>query len=178
LLSGKEAIVLTFANQDWVDLAGSASTITAIFLDRPKARDLRPIGNLRLYNLTLSYPSYVREWGFLSLLSDTLLRLTLDNTLSLGSLDLLSELRVLEALRLSGGYSKDAKLPSLEALGELTNLKIIDLAAVRFANSDLSALWRLPHLARFDCPFYFPRGQVEKLKAHFSSLESNVLNPA
>src|SRR6185369_894890 len=82
----RATVALVFPSQDWINAISSAGSTRALFLDRPKAKDLGPIADLPLVHLSLSYPSYVKNRSFIERLT-TLVRLSLHNTLSLGSLD-------------------------------------------------------------------------------------------
>jgi hypothetical protein len=172
-LSGS-AIVLVFPNQAWIEAASSSSTIRALFLDRPKTKDLSPLANLPLFNLTVSYPSHVKDWGFLERFP-SLLRLSLHNTLSITSLESVGKLRGLEVFQLSGGYSKCLRLPSLVPLACCENLRVIDLANVRCADPSLRPLLSLSALRRFDCPLYWPADEVQALLCYNTALHSNFM---
>jgi hypothetical protein len=171
------AIALTFPNQAWVDLVSSARSVTALFLDRPKAKDLSAIANLPLTNLTMSYPSHVKDWSFLRRLP-TLIRLSLHNTLSLQDLELVRALSSLEVLQLSGGYSKPLRLPSLAPLADSRHLTAILLAAVHCTDWSLRPLFHLSSLRRFDCPLWWPSGEIRALTEHNKELNCNVNEPA
>jgi hypothetical protein len=174
LLLGRQSVRLVFPNQEWIDLTADSPQITSLFVDRPRARDLSPLSSLSLINFSVSYPSYVKDWSFLSSFS-SLLRLVLDNTLSIRDLEPLREFLNLEVLMISGGYSKTLKLPSLSPLSDLMRLKVVALAAVRFGCWDLGCLLRLPELCLFDCPLYWPKAEVMKLAQHKPHLISCAL---
>lgn len=174
LLLGQQSVRLVFPNQEWIDLTAGSAQITSIFVDRPKARDLSPLSSLSLINFSVSYPSNVKDWTFLSSFS-SLLRLVLANTLSIRDLDPLRKLLNLEVLMVSGGYSKTLKLPSLSPLSDLMRLKVVALAAIRFECWDVGCLLKLPELCLFDCPLYWPKEEVVKLARHKPQLISNAL---
>ena len=109
------AVALVFPTQAWVEAASSVGNITAIFLDRPKAKDLSAVSKLPLTNFTVSYPSYVKDWAFLQCMP-SLLRLSLHNTLPLPDLEPVRGLHALEVFQLSGGYGRCLTLPSLAPL--------------------------------------------------------------
>src|SRR5437667_8043760 len=136
LLFGQQSVRLVFPNQEWIDLTADSPQITSLFVDRPRARDLSPLSSLSLINFSVSYPSYVKDWSFLSSFS-SLLRLVLANTLSIRDLEPLREFLNLEVLMVSGGYSKTLKLLSLSPLSDLMRLKVVAFAAVRFECWDL-----------------------------------------
>jgi hypothetical protein len=169
----REAVMLTFPNQEWIDLVSKVQSITSLFLDRPRAPNLSPLTSLNLKNLTTSYPSHVKDWSFLEKFS-SLLRLSLHNTLSIQDLEPIRDLVKLEVIQLSGGYSKALRLLSLAPLANLKNLKVIDLAAVRFSDWSLSPLFQLSDLRRFDCPLNYPKEELSALKSHNPKLESNA----
>lgn len=172
LLQEKEHIVLIFPNQAWIDLAAEATWIKTIFIDRPSACDLSPLISLKLCNLSVSYPTRVKNWNFLSHFS-VLLRLALHNTLSIQDLEPLRSLTRLEVLELSGGYSSVLRLPSLAPISSLLRLKVISLASVRFKSWDLDCLLGLPDLCIFDCPLWWPKEEIAKLTDHNPKLISN-----
>jgi len=174
LLLGRQSVRLVFPNQEWIDLVAESPQITSLFVDRPRARDLSPLSSLRLFNFSVSYPSYVKNWSFLSSFS-SLVRLVLANTLSILDLEPLREFLNLEVLMVSGGYSKTLKLPSLSPLSDLIRLKVIALAAVRFECWDLDCLLKLPELCLFDCPQYWPKDEVMKLARSKPQLISNAI---
>jgi hypothetical protein len=174
LLLGRQSVRLVFPNQEWINLAAESPQITSLFVDRPRARDLSPLSSLRLSNFSVSYPSYVKDWSFLSSFS-SLVRLVLANTLSIQDLEPVREFLNLEVLMVSGGYSKVLKLPSLSPLSSLRRLKVIALAAVRFECWELDCLLNLPELCVFDCPLQWPKNEVMKLARHKPQLISNAL---
>jgi hypothetical protein len=171
LLSG-ETIMLTFPTQKWIELVARAKSVTSLFVDRPKAKDLNPLGALNLKNFTVSYPSHVKDWSFLQKFS-SLLRLALHNTLSIQDLEIVGGLKQLEVFQLSGGYSKVLRLPSLVPLAGLKNLKVIGFAGVRFKNWSLSPLFNSPELRRFDCPLWWPKEEISALARQNTKLCSN-----
>jgi hypothetical protein len=173
LLNG-EVVMLTFPNQEWINLAAKAQSVTSLFIDRPKAKDLSPLSDLNLKNFTTSYPSHVKNWSFLQKFS-SLVRLALHETLSIQDLESIRNLTKLEVFQLSGGFSKVLRLPSLAPLAELKNLKVIDLAAVRFKDWSLSPLFNLPELRRFDCPLWWPKEELSALARQNPKLSSNAL---
>ena len=165
------AIALTFPTQAWVEAASNVGTITALFIDRPKTKDLSAVSKLPLTNFTVSYPSHVRDWTFLERIP-SLLRLSLHNTLSLADLEPVRGLVALEGFQLSGGYSNWLTLPSLAPLAACSRLAVIDLAAVRCVDSSLRPLFGLAALRRFDCPLSWPRTEVEALLKHNKAIHS------
>jgi hypothetical protein len=70
-------IALGFPNQAWIDMLAEAQNLRALDIKAPRARDLRPLANLDLFHLTLSYPSFVKDWSFIGAMP-SLLRLALD----------------------------------------------------------------------------------------------------
>lgn len=172
LLQGPD-VALTFPNQAWIDIIPSAQHLRSIYVDRPRARDLSPVASLSLINLTMSYPSHVKEWSFLRQLKQ-LKRLSLHNTLSLVDLEVTSELRDLGIFELDGGYSKPLCLPSLHPLGRLIKLKAILMAAVKFSDWSLVPIYGLKELRRFNCPKYWPKQEIAGLLRARPSVVCNV----
>jgi hypothetical protein len=166
------AVALTFPTQAWVEAASYAGSITALFIDRPKATDLSPVSKLPLTNFTVSYPSRIKDWAFLQGMH-SLARLSLHNTLSLSHLEPVRGLVALEVLQLSGGYSKWLELPSLAPLASCSRLAVIDLAATRCVDPSLRPLFGLTSLRRFDCPLSWPRAEVEALFEHNKAILSD-----
>jgi len=167
---------LVFPNQEWIDLAAASPQITSLFVDRPKARDLTPLSSLNLINFSVSYPTYVRDWSFLSGFR-SLLRFVLANTVSIKDLEPLRELLELEVCMVSGGHSQVLRLPSLSPLSDLTRLKVVVLAAVRFDCWDLRCVAKLPDLCLFEGPLYWPKDELIRRARHKPELTSNALEP-
>ena len=166
-------VALGFPNQAWIDMLGDAQHLRAIDIKAPRARDLHPLAKLDLFHLTLSYPSFVKDWSFLRSMS-SLLRLALDNTLSLQDLKPVQRLSRLEVIRLSGGFSKTLRLPSLAPLAHLENLRAVLLASLRFEDWSLFPLFGLPDLKRFDSPLSCPKDQFHMLLRYNPRLSSNL----
>jgi hypothetical protein len=175
LLAGRQSVRLLDPDQEWINLVAESPHITSLFLDQPRARDLSPLSSLKLINFSVSYPSQVKNWSFLSSFT-SLVRLVLANTLSIRDLDTLRNFHNLEVLMVSGGYSKKLQLPSLSPLSELTRLKVIVLAAVRFESWDLTMLHQLPELCLFDCPLSWPKSELMNLARNKPHLISNALD--
>jgi hypothetical protein len=133
---------------------------------------LSAVSKLPLVNLTVSYPSHVKNWTFLQQMH-SLLRLSLHNTLSIQDLEPVRSLVGLEVLQVSGGYSKWLELPSLAPLASCSKLFVIDLAAVRCADTSLRPLFGLTALRRFDCPLSWPKAEVEALFEHNKAIHSD-----
>lgn len=172
-LLNNSAVALIFPSQAWIDVAASVPTITALFIDRPKAKDLNSLANLSLINLTVSYPSRVKDWTFLQRIP-SLLRLSLHNTLSLPDLEAVRSLPCLEVFQLSGGYSSSLRLPSLSPLADCRRLTAIDLVAIRCTDWSLKPLFGLSALRRFDCPLWWPSTELHAFLAHNKVLQCNV----
>ena len=172
LLNGHE-ISLWRPKQDWIDLLKDASHVRALFIAQPRARSLHAVASLNLFNLSLSYPSFVKDWSFLTGMQ-SLIRLALHNTLSMHDLEPVRTLSGLEVLQVSGGMSKNLQLPSLEPLAELKRLRVISLASVRFEDWSLFPLFGLPALERFDSPLYCPSDQFEMLRRYNPRVASNL----
>lgn len=168
------AVILTFPTQDWVDLVSSDSSITALFLDRPKANDLSGIANLTLSNLTISYPKPNTDWSFLGNLP-SLIRLSLQNTIAIQDIDWVRSLSALEVFQLSGGYSKALQLLSLAPLADAHHLTAILLASIRCTDWSLRTLFNLASLRRFDCPLWWPQDEVRALAEYNKHLKCNVI---
>ena len=176
-LFGGPFVALAFPDQSWIDLASEVHTITALFVDRPRAKDLSRIANLPLQNFTASYPARATDWSFLERLS-ALTRLSVHNTASFDGLAAVATLEQLEVFQLSGGYSSVLRLPSLAPLGACRRLVAILLAAVRCTDWGLEPIRRLPFLRRFDCPLWWPRAEIEALINHRDGVTSNVTEQA
>ena len=104
----------------------------------------------------------------------SLLRLALDNTLSLQDLKPVQRLSRLEVIRLSGGFSKTLRLPSLAPLAQPQNLRAVLLASLRFEDWSLFPLFGLPDLKRFDSPLSCPKDQFHMLLRYNPRLSSNL----
>jgi len=172
LLQGA-SVSLVFPSQEWINLVADIETITALFIDRPSAKDMNPIANMNLYHLSMSYPTPVKDWSFIRNLT-SLQRLSLHNTLSIHSIEEVETLSLLEVFQLSGGYSKSLRLPSLRPLAECRRLVAILLAAVRFTDYSLQPLMNLPSLRRFDCPAWWPANELQSLLTHSKAISSNA----
>jgi hypothetical protein len=174
-INDRSELILTFPNQPWIDFIGAKTGVRALFLDRPRARDFAPVANLPLYNFSTSYPSYVRDWSFLGSMAGSMRRLVLHNTLSLPDLCVLSELKNLEVLILSGGYSTDARFDSVAPLTGLKKLRVIHFASVRFRDPSLAPLDRLPSLSRLDGPQWMT-SEIRSLRARIPHLQSQIFD--
>jgi hypothetical protein len=172
----RASVSLAFPNQEWINLAAQVGTISALFIDRPSAKDLSPISEMNLFHLSLSYPSRVKDWRFVRNLA-SLKRLSLHNTLSIQDIEEVGALSHLEVFQLSGGYSKSLQLPSLWPLAKCRPLVAVLLAAVRFTDYSLQPLLSLPSLQRFDCPMWWPANELQSLCAHNKVIGSNAIQP-
>lgn len=177
LLRDQESVRLIFPNQDWIDLVAQTPSIKAVYVDRPRARNLnlKPLTSLKLYHFSTSYPSGVKDWSFLAEIP-TLRKLALHNTLSIRGLEPLEKLTELEVLILSGGYSSVLHLSSLSVLINLKKLKAIFLAALRFESWNLDPVLGLPDLVCFDAPLYWPKEEIEKLARRRPKVTSNLFD--
>lgn len=174
LLSASE-VALSFPNQAWIDMLGEAEHLRALDIKAPRAQKLHPLAKLNLFHLTLSYPSFVKDWSFLQSMH-SLLRLALDNTLSLRSLDPVGHLSQLEVIRLSGGFSKVLHLPALTPLADLKHLRALLLASVHFTDWTLFPLFGLTGLRRFESPLSCPQEHFQMLLRYNPSVASNLLD--
>jgi hypothetical protein len=166
------AVALYSASSQWIQLLSQMKGVTAVFVDRPRTDDLSHLAELPLLTFSVSYPSRVNNWSFLQRL-DKLKRLSLHNTLTLGSLEPIQAMNNLEVLEVSGGYSTDLRLPSLEPVSHLKRLKTILLASVQFTDWTLTPLLNLPALERFNCPLKWPKDQLNLVAQQRPALEGN-----
>ena len=163
LIPSKESLELIFPNQDWVDFAGTCDGLRDLWIDRPSAKSLDCITKLPLRHLSVTYPSYVRDWRFLSQLWG-LRYLRLANVTSLQTLDHIADLVHLEVLILAGTYSRNLKVPSLKPLSRLTNLRIVIFASFRPQDWSLVPLHEMSRLEHFSWPSSCPVKELKSLQ--------------
>ena len=161
LIPSGESLHLLFPNQVWVDFAATHNGLRDLWIDRSSAKHLDAVTRLPLRHLSISYPSYVRDWQFLSKLYG-LHYLRIANATTLTSLEHIAELVHLEVLILAGPYSRDMKVPSLKPLSRLTNLRVMMFASFRPQDWSLAPLYKMRRLEHFGCPSSCP---VEELRA-------------
>jgi hypothetical protein len=161
LIPSGESLHLVFPNQAWVDFAATPDELRDLWIDRSSARRLDAITRLPLRHLSITYPSYVRDWQFISQLYG-LRYLRIANATTLTSLEHIAELVHLEVLILAGPYSRDMKVPSLKPLSRLTNLRVLMFASFRPQDWSLAPLHEMRRIEYFSCPSSCP---VEELHA-------------
>jgi|ERR1700722_1482357 len=170
LIPSRESLELISPNQKWVDFAATCDGLRDLWLDKPSAKSLDCITKLPLRHLSVTYPSYVRDWRFLSQLWG-LRYLRLANVTSLLSLEHVAELVHLEVLILAGTYSRILKVPSLKPLSRLTNLRVVILASFRPQDWSLVPLHEIRRLEHFSCPSSCPVKELKSLQDKHLSLK-------
>jgi hypothetical protein len=170
LIPSKESLCLDFPNQAWVDFAATCDGLRDLWIDRPSAKSLDGIARLPLRHLSITYPSYVRDWRFLSQLWG-LRYLRLANVTSLLSLEHIAELVHLEVLILAGTYSRILKVPSLKPLSRLTNLRVVIFASFRPQDWSLAPLHEMRRLEHFSCPSSCPIEELKSLQDRHPALK-------
>jgi hypothetical protein len=170
LIPPGESLWLIFPNQAWIDLAAERDCVRDLWIDKPSAKSLDSISALPLRHLSITYPSHVREWHFLSKLRD-LRYLRLANVTSLTSLDPVTEMVHLQVLILAGTYSRDIKIPSLKPLSRLTELRVVIFASFRPEVWSLAPLHGMQRLEHFSCPSRCPKTELQELQAKHPKLD-------
>lgn len=157
-------------NQAWVDLTVEHRNLRALWLDKPTAKSLDKIPSLPLEHFSITYPSHVRDWQFLSKLRG-LRYLRIYNATSLSTLDDIADLVQLQVLILGGSYSRDMKVPSLKPLARLTDLRVVMLVAFRPQDWSLEPLHGMRQLEHFCCPSTCPRDELLAMQARHPKLD-------
>jgi hypothetical protein len=170
LLPPGESVDLNFPNQAWVDLVARKPSLKNLSIDRPSAKSMDVLSGLPLQHLSFHYPSYIKDWRFLSTLAD-LRHLKVNNVTSLRDLDCIARLTQLEVLILTGTYGRNLRLPSLRPIAGLTKLRVVILAAVRLDDWSLSPLHQSACLEHFSCPKACPRTELEALQVKHPQLD-------
>ena len=124
---------------------------------------MEPLAALALQQLEISYPTRIKDWTFLSRLTE-LRRLVIDNATTFTDLSCLESLRHVEFLGLSGGYSKPLRVPCLKPFATMESLKAVYLANVRLEDWDLSPVGKLTDLKLFYTPKWCPAEEIKKLR--------------
>ena len=170
LIPSGDSLHLVFPNQAWIDFIASRDQLRDLWIDRPSAKSLDSIARLHLQHLSITYPSHVRDWRFLSKMCG-LRYLKLANVSSLPSLEHIAELVHLEVLILAGTYSRNLKIPSLEPLSRLANLRVVLFASVQLRDWSLASLHDKPRLEYFSCPSACPKTELQTLQARHPKLD-------
>ncbi len=171
--------LLTFDNvyllspgADWIAKISESNMLRSLAIKNPATDDLRPIGKLALLQFEVSYPTRVKDWRFLSQLTN-LRRLFIDNTTTFSDLSCLEEMRAVEFLGITGGYSKPLRADSLRPLAAMSALRAIFLANVRFGDWDLSSLRLLTRLELLHTPKWCPAKEVALVRQQVPALAWN-----
>jgi len=171
-LLGLDKVYLVSPSADWIAKISESKELTSLAIKTPRTTDLGPLGKLPLIQFDISYPSRIKEWGFLSLFT-RLRRLVVDSATTFTDLSYLEDMQTVEFLAVGGGYSKPLRADSLQPLGAMTSLRAVWLANIRLEDWDLSPLCRLKHLELLYTPKWCPAEEIAALRKAIPALAWN-----
>jgi hypothetical protein len=167
-----DSVYLVSPSAEWITSISESKQLRSLAIKTPRTSDLRPLGKLALTQFEVSYPTRIKDWSFLSQLT-RLRRLVVDNAASFSNLSCLRDLRTVEFLRVTGGYSKPLRADSLQSLAGMESLRAIFLANIRLRDWDLSALRQLKHLELLYTPQWCPAEEIKALRNAIPALAWN-----
>src|SRR3954470_24230834 len=74
-----DKVYLVSPTADWITKISESKKLRSLAMKTPRASDLGPLGKLALVQFEVSYPTRIKDWGFLSQFSQ-LRRLVVENT--------------------------------------------------------------------------------------------------
>src|SRR5205085_616398 len=129
-LLGLDQVYLVSPGADWIAKISESKELRSLAIKTPRTSDLGPLGKLPLVQFDISYPTRIKEWGFLSQFT-RLRRLVVDNATTFTDLSYLEDMQTVEFLGVAGGYSKPLRADSVQPLGAMASLRAVFLANIR-----------------------------------------------